>query len=55
MKLLKLIFVIAAASILSALLLWVSLAGGAAEPKRYLALASFWYRALSQAHLPCTP
>jgi hypothetical protein len=91
MKILKLIFVIAAASILAALLLWLSLAVGAAEPQRYLALArascllsgsvgaligttfgrprttlcglmllvagpaSFWYRDLSQAHLPCTP
>lgn len=39
MKILKLIFVIAAASILAALLLWFSLAVGAAEPLRYLALA----------------
>jgi hypothetical protein len=39
MKILKLIFVVAAASILAALLLWVSLAVGAAAPQRYLALA----------------
>jgi hypothetical protein len=39
MKILKLIFVTAAGSILALALLWVSLAVGAAEPQRYLALA----------------
>ncbi len=39
MKFLKLICIMAASSILAALLLWVSLAVGAAEPQRYLALA----------------
>ena len=39
MKILKLIFFIAVGSILAALLLWVSLAVGAADPQRYLALA----------------
>jgi len=39
MKILKLILVVAAGSILAALLLWVSLAVGAAAPERYLGLA----------------
>lgn len=39
MKILKMIFVFAAGLILAALLLWVSLAVGAADPQRYLALA----------------
>jgi hypothetical protein len=39
MKILKLIFIIAAGSILALALLWVSLAVGAADPQRYLALA----------------
>ena len=39
MKIVKLIFLVAAGSILAALLLWVSLAIGAAAPERYLGLA----------------
>lgn len=39
MKILKLICIMAASAILAALLLWVSLAVGAADPQRYLALA----------------
>jgi hypothetical protein len=39
MRILKFILVVAAGSILAALLLWVSLAVGAADPQRYLALA----------------
>jgi len=39
MKILRLIFVIAAGSILALALLWVSLAVGAAAPERYLALS----------------
>ncbi|MCX6923692.1 MAG: hypothetical protein NT154_10870 [Verrucomicrobia bacterium] len=39
MKILRLLFAITAGLILAALLLWVSLAIGAAEPQRYLALA----------------
>ncbi len=39
MKFLKLICIMAASSILAALLLWVSLAVGAAEPRGYLAFA----------------
>ena len=39
MKILKLICIMAAGSVLAALLLWVSLAVGAANPQRYLALA----------------
>ena len=39
MKIVKLILAVAAGSILAALLLWVSLAVGAAAPERYLGLA----------------
>ena len=39
MKTLKLIFIAAAGSLISALLIWISLAVGAAAPERYLALA----------------
>jgi hypothetical protein len=39
MKIVKLILVVAAGSILAALLLWVSVAVGAAAPERYLGLA----------------
>jgi len=39
MKILKLILVVAAGSILATLLLWVGLAVGAAAPERYLGLA----------------
>jgi hypothetical protein len=39
MQILKFIALTAAGSILAALLLWISLAVGAAEPQRYLALA----------------
>ena len=39
MKILKLICIMAASATLAALLLWASLAVGAAEPQRYLALA----------------
>ena len=39
MKLLKTIFIFTAGLILAALLLWISLAVGAADPQRYLALA----------------
>lgn len=39
MKILKLVFAIAAGTVLAALLLWVSLAVGAAAPERYLGLA----------------
>jgi len=39
MRFLKLTVALAAGSILAALLLWISLAVGAAQPERYLALA----------------
>lgn len=39
MRIVRLIFIVAAASLMVALLLWVSLAVGAADPQRYLALA----------------
>lgn len=39
MKILRLLFAITAGLVLAALLLWVSLAVGAADPQRYLALA----------------
>ena len=39
MQIIKLICIMAASTILAALLLWVSLAVGAADPQRYLALA----------------
>jgi hypothetical protein len=39
MKVAKLILAIASGTVLAALLLWVSLAVGAAEPQRYLALS----------------
>ena len=39
MKFLKLAVALAAGSILATLLLWISLAVGAAQPERYLALA----------------
>lgn len=39
MRIVKLIFLIAAGSTLAATLIWVSFAIGAADPQRYLALA----------------
>jgi len=39
MKILKLIFAFGVGSMLAALLLWISLAVGASDPQRFLALA----------------